>query len=310
MIPDGEGNLHLVNVLEMFETEAESRFFFNAERDTVFMLFTPNGPEDGEIIRLNDADSLAASNFNPSHPTRFTIHGWNGGRRSSVNRLNREAFFSRGNFNMITVDWSDGAFTLNYIAARNRVWQVGPVVARFIEFLVNNAGLNPSDVNVIGHSLGAHVSGMTGKSLQIGRIGTIFGLDAAGPMFYVRNPEDRLHIGDAEYVEAIFTNAGTLGFGSPIGDSTFYPNGGSSQPGCGIDASGACAHERVNRIFAESIRTGGFTSTPCYESEIRRGRCTREGPRAVMGGQPSNRGRGVEGIYWLETTRSSPFSLG
>jgi Lipase len=50
-----------------------------------------------------------------------------------------------------------------------------------------------------------------------GRINTIIGLDPAGPLFYIRHPEGRLDIGDAEYVEAIHTNGRATGIGFPIG---------------------------------------------------------------------------------------------
>lgn len=62
-------------------------------------------------------------------------------------------------------------------------------------------------------------------------INTIIGLDPAGPLFSVRNPEGRLDASDATYVEVIHTNGPTLliagaGIGAPIGDADFWPNGG------------------------------------------------------------------------------------
>lgn len=54
---------------------------------------------------------------------------------------------------MFTVDWGLGAGTPNYILARNRVNEVGQVLARFIDFL-NEYGLNFSLIGVLGHSLG------------------------------------------------------------------------------------------------------------------------------------------------------------
>lgn len=55
---------------------------------------------------------------------------------------------------MITVDWSAGADTINYITARNRVSEAGAVVASFIDFLNEHGGLRFQDLNIIGHSLG------------------------------------------------------------------------------------------------------------------------------------------------------------
>jgi pancreatic triacylglycerol lipase len=61
--------------------------------------------------------------------------------------------------------------------------------------------------------LEAHVAGMTGKNVRGGRIGTIVGLDPAGPLFSVNNPSQRLASGDAIYVEAIHTNGRANGIG-------------------------------------------------------------------------------------------------
>jgi hypothetical protein len=92
-------------------------------------------------------------------------------------------------------------------------------------------------INIVGHSLGAHCAGHTGKRTS-GRIQAIFGTDPAGPLFSTGN-NDRLAVGDAVYTEALHTNAGVLGFDSPITTAAFYPNWGTSQPGCGTDATGA-----------------------------------------------------------------------
>ena len=55
---------------------------------------------------------------------------------------------------MITVDWSVGGNTINYVTARNRVGAVADVVASFIDYLhaINYVRFN--ELHVIGHSLG------------------------------------------------------------------------------------------------------------------------------------------------------------
>ena len=55
---------------------------------------------------------------------------------------------------MITVDWNAGAATPNYIAARNRVGDVGRFVARFIDLCHLHGFIQFPRVHVIGHSLG------------------------------------------------------------------------------------------------------------------------------------------------------------
>lgn len=141
-----------------------------------------------------------------------------------------------------------------------------------------------------GHSLGAHVVGIAGKHVQSGTLPKIIGLDPANPLFNYREPATRIAVGDALSVETIHTNAGTLGFSAPLGDATFYPNGGRSQPGCGLDLAGTCAHSRAHEMYCESINTPvHFYSYPCTSyDEIRRGRCTVTGGQLRMGGDPGN----------------------
>lgn len=79
------------------------------------------------------------------------------------------------------------------------------------------------------------------------------GLDPAGPLFSTRNPESRIDSGDANYVECIHTNGPTLliiglGIGAGICDADFYPNGGTSQPGCLMNT---CSHLRAVDLYGK-----------------------------------------------------------
>lgn len=290
------------------ETEIDP--LFNAIEDVFFILYTQLNPTIPQSIRIHDSQGLAATNFNPIHPTRIIIHGWNNHGNSNVNIATRNALLAIGWFNVIVVDWGLGANTNNYVTARNRVPDVGVRVALLIEFL-STTGLNRNIITLIGHSLGAHICGMTGKYLIGPPVSTIIGLDPAGPLFTLARPNERLNTGDALYVETIFTNAGTLGFDSPLGDASFYPNGGRSQPGCGVDVAGNCAHSRAVHYFVESITTNrGFRSVPCHHNEIGNGACSRPGPNVLMGGDPSNIDQNVLGVYFLRTANSAPFALG
>jgi len=57
-------------------------------------------------------------------------------------------------------------------------------------------------------------------------------LDPARPTFDSKGPGERIDKSDAIQVQVIHTNAGNLGIEEMIGDSDFYPNGGTQQPGC------------------------------------------------------------------------------
>lgn len=296
----------MIHKEELFDPEMEGRF--DAQSDVVFILYT-QANRGGEIIQYGDSGSLSRSQFNPGWPTRFIIHGWNNDRNADVNTLITNAYLQRGSFNVIVVDWGEGANTINYISARNRVNEVGPLVGQFINNAVNSNGLQLSNTYIIGHSLGGHTAGIAGKTVN-GYVRTVFGLDPAGPLFSADQHNERINKGDGEYTEIIHTNGWTLGFGEPLADTDFFPNGGKQQAGCGIDLVGTCSHSRAYQFFAESINNNNFRGIPCLWNEVEQGNCSPGGNSATMGGEPSNHGRGVFGLFYLRTGENSPFALG
>lgn len=186
---------------------------------------------------------------------------------------------------MIAVNWQAKSNTINYISARRRVNRVGPMVAAFVDFLCTAGEANIDDIHLIGHSLGGHVVGIAGKHVTVGQLPLVIAMDPANPLFRMNRPDERVAVGDARNVHIIHTAAGSLGFSAPLGDASFYPNGGRSQPGCGWDMTGSCAHSRSIDLIAESVNTAvGFYSLNCtsYE-EIRRGRCNEIGEIVRMG---------------------------
>lgn len=97
LIPDGNGQMILVDINPI---QAEVEPFFNAETDTIFLLFTRINPSFGQRITWN-ANSISGSSFNPNNPVRMIIHGFNGGPSSSVNVAMTAAYLQRGDFNVI-----------------------------------------------------------------------------------------------------------------------------------------------------------------------------------------------------------------
>ncbi|XP_065073522.1 phospholipase A1 VesT1.02-like, partial [Ochlerotatus camptorhynchus] len=312
LVPDGNGHLHLVNTDPYgLESQGEPEPFFNAATDTIFRLFTrANRNTAGHVITNGNAATLGQF-WSPARQTRFIIHGWNNNGGSPVNTLIRNAYLDRGDFNVITVDWGVGAQNPNYVTSRNHINAVGATVASFIEFL-NVNGLAFNFVYVSGHSLGGHAAGITGKRVTRGRLHSIIALDPALPLFSINAPNERVASTDANYVEVIHTNAGLLGFDLPIGQADFYPNGGRSQPGCGVDIAGTCAHGRAFEFFAESIRTNPsrFNSVRCANyDQILNNNCVSSGANRNMGGDPSNLGL-ASGVFHLITNAASPFARG
>lgn len=306
LIPDGEGGMHMVDINAAIE---DTEPMFVPVNDMIFNLFTSQNPTTPHRIFINNPASLHASPFNPANPTRFLIHGWNQNGGAAFNIQTRNRYFARGNFNVIVVDWGAGAQTANYALAAGRTLPAGNNCGDFIDFLNLHSGAPFSSFTVIGFSLGAHVAGISGKRVSRGRVQNVVALDAAGPSFTVGNTAGRVHSGDAIHVQSIHTNTGLLGFTQPIGHSAWYPNGGNSHPGCGLDLAGTCAHDRSWLFFGESIANPqGFFGTLCANlGAISGSNCPSVGTSQPMGGEPLNIGSGV---FVLSTNAAAPFAQG
>ena len=74
-----------------------------------------------------------------------------------------------------------------------------------------NYSLDPNDIHLIGHSLGAHTAGYAGEKLG-GNIGRITGLDPAEPYFQGMPSHLRLDYTDAQLVDVIHTDGKSIFF--------------------------------------------------------------------------------------------------
>ncbi|KAK6188489.1 hypothetical protein SNE40_004653 [Patella caerulea] len=188
-----------------------------------------------ENLKVNDHDRIRDSFFNPELNTILIIHGYTeDGEADWVDNMVDELLYYK-EANVIVVDWRDGAGQINYYKAVANTRVVGAVAAQLIKDLESVFGISYSDVHVIGHSLGAHIGGYIGEIIT--GLGRITGLDPAGLGFEKFNAKVRLDPSDADYVDAIHTDGGTilktaLGTLKAMGHADFYPNGGKNQPGC------------------------------------------------------------------------------
>lgn len=291
-------------------TDWKSTFhIFNAIKDTKFYLFSSSKP-DGEIIGLNDRTALASSQFDESLPIRIICGGYLSNTTTPAPLIIRQAYVGQNQFNVFVVDWSIGSRNINYPkVALQYTRDVASVLAKFVEFLVKN-GATYDNIYLIGHSLGAHISGMAGKYTKE-KVNTIFGLDPGGPLFN-GNPH-RIGAGDGKYVEIIHTNGNNLGFYGVLGDADFYVNGGKKQPGCSSAKNpNICNHNRVAAYFAESICAdeNQFLAVRCSEYNISKGNCKSHEFVATMGSDPSNGKGKLRGTFYLKTNSAYPYGLG
>ena len=71
----------------------------------------------------------------------------------------------QGDFNVIVTDWGHGALT-DYQHAAANTHVVGAEIAQLLTHLHDNYGLRYTDVHLIGHSLGAQISGHVGHRVS------------------------------------------------------------------------------------------------------------------------------------------------
>lgn len=282
--------------------EAEQDDFYR--NGIFFKVFTKQNPDEPEIMDIYDFDKPKLRYFDPQRPTKIVTHGWLSDG-IGVHHI-KDAFLDTMDVNVILVNWTN-IDTIFYPAARWHVPLIGERVGYLLDFLRLVYEVPASSLHLIGHSLGAHISGMAGSLTQWGTVGRITGLDPAGPMFPT-NPKERLDRHDATFVDVIHTCANVLGFNDPIGHVDFFPNGGTCiQPGCTfLDMTqGTCSHNRAFDFLVESIeKTNSFKGYPCT---AKRKPDLSDPTKAVTMGlaAPTN----ANGTYCLTTKDRYPFAM-
>lgn len=89
---DSDGIVHADNgTLTVIDEPNQDRFI--PETGVRFELFTLNNPVVPQTITPLNPETIAASNFNASNPTRFYIHGWRA-NRAKINRIPEGKFTS------------------------------------------------------------------------------------------------------------------------------------------------------------------------------------------------------------------------
>lgn len=184
-------------------------------------------------VMLNDQGLLAKMSM--QKPVAFVIHGWTSSSQEAHFRDLAGNYSRYVDSNVCLVDWANLAAYSYDVASGQSIRMTANYLTRFVRFL-NLNGIGYAKVTLIGHSLGAHISGFVGKNLG-GEVGQIFALDPAGVMFTM--PEDvgesnRLTKSDAKFVQVIYTTQGTLAMGISAGHQNLWMNnnGMYPQPGC------------------------------------------------------------------------------
>uniref|UniRef100_A0A2S2R408 Pancreatic lipase-related protein 1 n=1 Tax=Sipha flava TaxID=143950 RepID=A0A2S2R408_9HEMI len=236
-----------------------------------------NTPYD---VKLWPSISIEKSDFNPNRDyTVFIIHGFNSDGGNTWMSDLKDAYLKQRDANVFLVDWGQGSKQFNYLQVASNTRVVAAELIRFGKYIIDDYQLNPLNVHLMGHSLGAHISSYFAKGIP--GFGRLTAFDPAQPGFEGCPKEVRLDKSDANFVDVIHTSCRPtvplLGFGliAPVGHVDIYMNGGIIQPGCTVppiaevkltsisdlavipaDVLGnwvACSHGRSFSYFTESL---------------------------------------------------------
>ncbi|XP_014277749.1 pancreatic lipase-related protein 2 [Halyomorpha halys] len=281
----------------------------NSLNEVKFYLYNKNiiDGSDGYSVYGSTEIETVFKQFEAKNKTKIIIHGWLDSRKSSINGLIKDAYLKNHGYNVIITDWSGaGSMIPVYPVARSMIENVAFQLAMLIDNLNFSFNQRPEDVHLIGHSLGAHIAGMTGARMETGYIGRVTGLDPASPLFKIDKPDERISNSSALFVDVIHTSGLFLGTTYQMGHADFFPNNGKwVQPGCNLDIDGVCSHARAYLYYAESIEYPfGYQSTPCFSwLEYVKNKCEEKETIEMGAFVPTS----ARGLYYLKTNSEPPF---
>ena len=161
----------------------------------------------------------------------FLTHGFRSDKHKEWLHLMKDRMIEERDQTVVIVGWGQGADIgiFYYEQASANALAVGQWLS---SYLVEIYRRFPETILWgLGHSLGAHLMGVTGR--ECGVMHRITGLDPAGVGFQVENHDKRLSKRDAKLVDVIHSDGKSVPyFGTlmPLGSLDFYPNFGWSQP--------------------------------------------------------------------------------
>lgn len=257
-------------------------------------------------------NSRIKHNINPTKPMHIITHGWLDNPNRNWVQATARNLLEHLDTNVCIVGWRNLAHYYYSLTARVHTVKVSTHLTQFIGYL-NDLGLPLKNITLIGHSLGAHISGQVGHNFH-GQIGAIYGLDPPELLFSVaRGHQFRLDRSDARYVQMIIVTRNAGGLRRPDGHENFFPNGGVfPQPNCVLPLFESaefsdllfCSHLHVTTLFRLSIVPGNaFVGRECesYGAFLHK-RCASD--RTNRLGIYSDRSGGD---FYLKTSWFSPF---
>jgi len=220
--------------------------------------------------------------YKGEYPTFIITHGflssWNGDNWMC---RTKDFILDQSKANVFIVDWSGGAkpmLPIDYGAAVTNTKYVAQMIGDFInqQLLPLSGQKDGGNFHLIGHSLGAHISGFIGYSVN--GTGHITGLDPAGPCFTSNSKQQervasqsgelkddtrRLSPESANFVLALHTDTALFGLNENCGHYDVYVNGGYKQPNCGSTLA-----SRARNLFELNFKDSFNPDIACAHSYV------------------------------------------
>ncbi|KAJ8730736.1 hypothetical protein PYW08_002149 [Mythimna loreyi] len=186
-----------------------------------------------------------------------------------------KAYLEQGQSNVALLNWDRlAAQTHDSIPHSYLSWAVPNALklgADFADVLLNlsASGLDLNKTHLVGHSLGAHVVGITGNRMAKKgvKLPWITGLDPAGIIFDGKAPFERLSPKSAGFVDVIHSDPNRYGSKKNMGTVDFWPNfrniGPVVQPGCdnkphpSFSPEDLCSHHKCWQYLVDSMKYPG-----------------------------------------------------
>ncbi|XP_071042186.1 pancreatic triacylglycerol lipase isoform X2 [Parasteatoda tepidariorum] len=248
------------------------------ELHTKFLLYTRSNKQKPYDLKPT-TESLSKSPFKDNSTTIVLVHGYLARPKDFTGTMKELLKYS--SYNVIIVDWSrESSGTLAQSVANARL--VGAYTAKLLHLIMNQTGLEPENIHLVGHSLGGQLISYVGE--RINNLGRITG----------SSPDDI------------------------VGHAVFTVNGGNRQPGCkykptkrprgysGLQSGPLCSHRRVLDNFKSSINTCKYTSYACFSYEAYKNRQCKDTPyKNRMGFHAVKPPYQLN--YFLDTTGKAPY---
>ncbi|XP_049865347.1 phospholipase A1-like [Pectinophora gossypiella] len=194
---------------------------------------------------------------------------------------------------------------------------LGELLGVFLASLTRR-GLPPSQLQLVGGSLGAHVASFAAvkyRQLTGRRPARLTGLDPAGPCFRNLPATERFHRDAAERTDALHTNIDGFGIADAVAHVDFYANGGEFQPAMVGDfilpCFLLCSHVRAAYYWILAYKNPDkFLAVRCDSvADARLGRCYHGGTNSQTNLLGPKTNFTTPGVYYLPTKETPPYYL-